>query len=108
NNAAAVECYRSLRIRLHTELNAAPDDETSALINSIRGKARSRPDRAARTPAANSPRAACRIPHSVTEMIGREGQLWEIKSLLATTRLLTLTGSGGVGKTRLAIQAASD
>ncbi len=48
------------------------------------------------------------IPVPLTSFIGREKELIEIERLLSTSRLLTLTGSGGVGKTRLAIKTASD
>src|SRR6266498_2910818 len=48
------------------------------------------------------------IPVPLTSFIGREKELKEIARLLSTSRLLTLTGPGGVGKTRLAIQAAQD
>jgi predicted ATPase/class 3 adenylate cyclase len=52
------------------------------------------------------------IPHNlpvpVTSFIGRETELAEGKRLLASTRLLTLTGPGGTGKTRLALQLAAD
>ena len=41
----------------------------------------------------------------LTRIIGRETELVEIRALLAAHRLVTLTGSGGVGKTRLAIEA---
>ncbi len=43
----------------------------------------------------------------LTSFIGREREIEEVMRLLSTTRLLTLTGAGGIGKTRLAIQAAS-
>ncbi|RPJ26464.1 MAG: hypothetical protein EHM33_11460 [Chloroflexi bacterium] len=48
------------------------------------------------------------LPVPLTSFIGRERESEELKHLLATTRLLTLTGTGGIGKTRLAIQAAHD
>ena len=44
----------------------------------------------------------------MTSFVGRERELREIKRVLATARLLTLTGSGGTGKTRLGLQAAVD
>jgi class 3 adenylate cyclase len=48
------------------------------------------------------------LPVQRTSFVGREGELAEIKRLLDTTHLLTLTGSGGCGKTRLALQAAAE
>jgi predicted ATPase/Tfp pilus assembly protein PilF len=48
------------------------------------------------------------LPSQLTSFIGREQQMAEVKQFLATTRLLTLTGSGGCGKTRLALQVAAD
>lgn len=48
------------------------------------------------------------LPVEVTSFVGRRQELREIKRLLTTTRLLTLTGSGGTGKTRIAIRAAAD
>jgi predicted ATPase/DNA-binding CsgD family transcriptional regulator len=47
------------------------------------------------------------IPVPLTSFIGRERELGEIEQLLATARLVTLTGTGGSGKTRLAIQIAN-
>ena len=51
-----------------------------------------------------SPMAALPIP--LTSFIGRQSELAEIQRLLGSARLLTLTGAGGVGKTRLAFEAA--
>ncbi|MFI8996423.1 ATP-binding protein [Streptomyces sp. NPDC053542] len=46
------------------------------------------------------------LPAETTELIGRRTELVEIRRLLTEARLLTLTGVGGVGKTRLALRAA--
>jgi predicted ATPase/DNA-binding CsgD family transcriptional regulator len=51
--------------------------------------------------------AASHLPVQLTSFIGRERELTEIQRLLSTTRLVTVTGAGGCGKTRLALQAAS-
>jgi predicted ATPase len=48
------------------------------------------------------------LPADIASFIGREKELAEIARLLTTTRLLTLTGAGGSGKTRLAQRAAVD
>ena len=48
------------------------------------------------------------LPAQLSSFIGREAEIIEIKQLLAETRLLTLTGVGGSGKTRLALQVAAD
>ena len=48
------------------------------------------------------------LPAEVTSFVGRRQELREVKRLLSTTRLLTLTGSGGVGKTKLGLRAAAE
>ncbi|HSL43801.1 MAG TPA: BTAD domain-containing putative transcriptional regulator, partial [Anaerolineales bacterium] len=48
------------------------------------------------------------IPIPLTSFIGREKELIEVAGLFSKSRLITLTGSGGVGKTRLAIQVVSE
>ncbi|HEY5307343.1 MAG TPA: NB-ARC domain-containing protein, partial [Casimicrobiaceae bacterium] len=48
------------------------------------------------------------LPQQVTSFIGRQRELGEAKTLLEGTRLLTLLGMGGLGKTRLSLQVAAD
>ncbi len=48
------------------------------------------------------------LPRQLTGFIGREREMAEVQRLLTTTCLLTLTGTGGAGKTRLALQIAAD
>lgn len=48
------------------------------------------------------------LPIQLTSFIGREREMAEVKRLLSVSRLVTLTGSGGAGKTRLALQVAAE
>jgi len=47
-----------------------------------------------------------RLPAQLTSFVGRQTELTQVRELLSANRLVTLTGAGGVGKTRLAIQLA--
>jgi len=67
-----------------------------------------RPARRQRRLGPPPPERLLNLPTQVTSFIGRKGDIAEIERLLETTRLLTLTGSGGCGKTRLALQVAAD
>ncbi|EWM13657.1 protein kinase/ transcriptional regulator, LuxR family [Kutzneria sp. 744] len=58
----------------------------------------------ARCPGSASP---TNLPADVTSFVGRRHELAQVKQLLAASRLVTLTGVGGVGKTRLAARAAA-
>ncbi|MDX1658193.1 MAG: adenylate/guanylate cyclase domain-containing protein [Nitriliruptorales bacterium] len=48
------------------------------------------------------------LPHVATPLMGRDALVDEVGALLANERLLTLTGAGGIGKTRLAYQVAAE
>jgi hypothetical protein len=60
----------------------------------------------------SAPRTPERPPHNLplelSSFVGREKEMAEVKWLLEDNRLLTLTGPGGCGKTRLALAAASE
>jgi predicted ATPase/DNA-binding winged helix-turn-helix (wHTH) protein len=59
----------------------------------------------------SSPAPAARIhnlPAQLSSFVGREREIAELKELLGTTRLVTLTSMGGTGKTRLSLQVAAD
>jgi predicted ATPase len=47
------------------------------------------------------------VPRPVTSFVGREREMAVVRDLLARARLVTLTGAGGTGKTRLAVEAAA-
>ena len=48
------------------------------------------------------------LPRQLTSFVGRERELVEARALLSRTRLLTLTGVGGLGKTRFSLQLAAE
>ncbi|MDQ3547321.1 MAG: AAA family ATPase, partial [Chloroflexota bacterium] len=101
--------YQRLRNVLDHELATEPDPVTQELAEAIRSD---------RFPVAPVPRldaaldstalptaepeSANNLPASLTQVIGRDRELAEVRQFLATHRLVTLTGPGGVGKTRLA------
>ena len=98
---AALELYRTLRETLRRDLNSEPDPETKQLYRSIRKKL-SEPTSAAQS---NSPRMR-NLPVPLTSLIGRQQEIQEVVSLIGRCRLVTLTGVGGVGKTKLALAVA--
>src|SRR6185312_16177229 len=48
-----------------------------------------------------------RLPAQLTSFVGRDAEMREMRDILAQNRLVTLTGAGGAGKTRLAVQIAA-
>ena len=56
----------------------------------------------------DNPDLSNNLPQQPTSFIGREKETAEVKALLTKTHLLTLTGAGGSGKTRLSLQVAAD
>ena len=67
-------------------------------------------DRASLGPKAADPGALppTNVPEPVSELIGREDELAEVVNLMGAHRLVTLTGAGGIGKTRLAVALARE
>lgn len=111
--AAAIEVYRNLRERLHAQLAAAPDPETTLLFQQIRTTARDavRSQRPAVPTTEAAPQTVpplraslALVPRPFTPLIGREKEVAEVQRLLGENRLVTLVGGGGVGKTRLAME----
>jgi predicted ATPase/DNA-binding SARP family transcriptional activator/Tfp pilus assembly protein PilF len=106
---AALMAYRDYRLRLRKEMNLEPDAETVRLYQEIRDAVREGGRLAGigyQTPEPRSP--AFSLPHSLTTLIGREREAGEIANAVAVSRLVTLVGAGGVGKTRLAIEVARE
>ncbi len=102
---AAMEQYRRCCQILADEMGIQPEPETTELYQRIRNglePERVRP----RLEPPTSPRYE--LPPQLTPFVGRQDELKQIADLLAhpECRLVTLTGPGGIGKTRLAIEAA--
>lgn len=89
----ARQCYQAFQQLLHDDLGVAPGANTTRLFDRLR--------------TINFP-PAVDLPPPATSFIGRAAEVDAIVSLVVApgSRLLTLTGPGGVGKTRLAIEAA--
>ncbi|NGO08180.1 AfsR/SARP family transcriptional regulator [Streptomyces sp. HC44] len=92
--------YEALRVRLAEELGADPGPELAALHRSI---LRQDP---ALTEAVRRDRPQTNLPAPLTPLLGRSAAVTELRKLLTGHRLVTLTGAGGVGKTRLALETA--
>jgi DNA-binding SARP family transcriptional activator len=107
DRAAAIRQYQECVNVLHEELGIEPEPETTALFEAIRGGAASLSS-APLLP--GSPAPTHNLPPDPTPFIGRELELAQVATQLADPdcRLLTIFGPGGIGKTRLAIQAARD
>src|SRR5688572_7264635 len=58
-------------------------------------------------PGVEQPRPTNNLPLALTSFVGRQRQMAEVERVIADHRLLTLTGPGGSGKTRLALAVAS-
>ncbi|MFJ8584806.1 BTAD domain-containing putative transcriptional regulator [Streptomyces sp. NPDC093595] len=94
----ALDSYDLLRRRLDEELGLVP----GAGLDSLR-QAILRQDRALDGP----PRTVgTRLPAPVTRLVGRDADLAAVARTMTASRLVTLTGPGGVGKTRLAVESA--
>jgi predicted ATPase/DNA-binding SARP family transcriptional activator len=98
--ADALAAYERVRVRLDEELGVPPSPELQAAhLAVLRGE----------TTKAEPPRSTSRsnLPAPVTSFVGREREIEHIGELLERSRLVTLVGPGGAGKTRLARETVS-
>ena len=75
----------------------------------VRALAASRSEQAEPGTASNDsgpPRTSTNLPASTSDLIGRDAEIEEVIDLVADHRIVTLTGTGGIGKTRLAVEVA--
>ncbi|WP_329423868.1 winged helix-turn-helix domain-containing protein [Streptosporangium sp. NBC_01495] len=98
----ALETYTDLRVRLAGELGLDPAPELVALHQAILEQ-----DQALNLEPLPAGQVRTNLPAQLTELVGRTEAVTRVRSLLGRERLVTLTGPGGVGKTRLALEAAS-
>ena len=124
NVAAGLREYRLLEKTLREELGESPSGAATAFARQLQQQVpaavspsivvpvRARPSRKRPAPAekvaeSGVPVAAtpC-LPVQLTRLFGREQELEQLAGLLGRERLITLTGTGGSGKTRLAVEAA--
>lgn len=99
----ALESYTELRERLVEELGIDPGPELAGLHQAIL-----RQDPKLDTePAAEAAKRQTNLPAALTGLVGRAEATSHVQELLGEQRLVTLIGSGGVGKTQLAMTAAN-
>jgi predicted ATPase/DNA-binding SARP family transcriptional activator len=98
--ADALAVYRSFRRLLNNDLGIEPSRDLRRLEAAIL-----REDPALSAPLTASPKAT-NLPAPLSSLIGRDADLQRVDAVIPRTRLVTLIGPGGVGKTTLAIAAA--
>jgi len=102
---SALSHYETCRRLLRDELGVEPSAETRALAEHIAAD-----EEGGSAPAVELGKSSAirhNLPLQLSSFIGRERELAEVRQLLGTSRLVTLTGAGGSGKTRLALEAAT-
>ena len=104
--SSALAQYETCRRVLARDLGVEPEATTTALYEQIRDGA---PSTEHREPGTDQTRHA-QVPNASTPLIGRERELAELGTLLENPacRLITIVGPGGIGKTRLALAAATE
>ena len=106
--AAARRVYQEFAKRIKQEFDALPDAQTTAAYERIATVAVPRmPGDEPPQPPQKSLESANNLPQKSTSFVGRDEVTAELASLIERYPLLTLVGAGGVGKTRCAVEVAS-
>jgi predicted ATPase/DNA-binding SARP family transcriptional activator/tetratricopeptide (TPR) repeat protein len=108
--ASALAHYKDCRRLMRRELNVEPSAETRALAEQIAFDEEAWGGAAVEVRRSSTHRPPVRhnLPLQLSSFIGRERELAEVRRFLESSRLVTLTGAGGSGKTRLALRVAGD
>jgi len=103
---AALRVYQALATALEAALDLAPNGAIEALRARLVAQeaAPHMADRPPHTPPMAAPATPTNLPVPLTGFVGRAWERREVAGMVADTRLLTLTGPGGCGKTRLALE----
>ncbi|MFJ5091691.1 BTAD domain-containing putative transcriptional regulator [Streptomyces sp. NPDC088674] len=104
--ADALAAYEDLRRTLAEHLGTDPGHELRALHAELLRETTGPAPAPAATPLPESPAPTTGIRRRLTSFVGRAREIESIRAALRTSRLVTLTGPGGSGKTRLAEEAA--
>ncbi|MFF9485446.1 BTAD domain-containing putative transcriptional regulator [Streptomyces sp. NPDC014676] len=102
----ALESYRTVTALLADELGVTPGTGLRQVHRRLLAAAPDLDEARGTKPA--PPSRDGELPAEMTTFIGRETQVAEVRRLLGTARVVTLTGAGGVGKTRLALRVAAE
>src|SRR5207248_4945560 len=95
--ADALARYRQARAMLADELGLEPSEELRQLEQAVLRQ---------QVPPVSVSRQRHNVPAQLTRLLGRDRDVEELERLLVQARLLTVTGVGGVGKTRLVLELA--
>ena len=108
--AEALAVYARARESLAAELGVDPSPELEQTYLAVLRQelpARSRAEPTTTLTVSPDQAVSVRLPAQLTSFVGREKETAQITDLLSGERLVTLTGAGGVGKTRLAVECAA-
>jgi len=108
DQASALRAYLTCAAVLERELGAAPSPATRAAYEALRRPVPAPAEPSARPTPPAPERRRENLPIALTSFVGRAREVAEARRMFGTGRLLTLTGAGGSGKSRLALAVAAE